>query len=281
VRAGDAAVVGESTNVAALAPFAQHLHRKGADERATTRRPLAICIGWFGAEVKYVRKYAEMYVSEGGCDAVVIAPPSAATLVPTAADAYASVVARALENVVQDRDVVLHVASNGGFIFCGTLMIAHQKLFSRVKGVVFDCAPGDLRPDIIARALTAVVKGTSATNAPAPAIFETFATWLLNTAYIKDRLRAVDEAWGKIEGGTRADALSPALCKAMFVYSEADVLISPREIEAFARTRRLKTGEENVVLKKFNSAAHCEIGRDHYAEYKSHVREFVASLFKT
>ena len=267
-----------STRTTSLAPYVELLERESKSK--SNAPPLALCVGWFGAEVKYVRKYAEMYVDAWpACDAVVIAPPSAATLVPSVADAYASVVARAVRDVARDRDVVLHVASNGGFIFAGTLMLRERALFDGVKGVVFDCAPGDLRPDIVARALTAVVKGASATNAPAPRVFDALAAMLLDTRVIKERLRMIDEVWGKIDGASTPAANDALLnCPTMFVYSEADVLICPREIETFARTRERATGRA-VIMRKFDTAGHCEIGRDHYVEYKAHVRDFMSSLF--
>ena len=265
-----------TTTTTVLAPYVELIERIGNGHRT---RPLAVCIGWFGAEVRYVRKYAEMYV-DASCDALVIAPPSAATLVPSVADAYAGAVARATRDVAEKRDVILHVASNGGFIFGGTMMLReNMTLFDRVRGVVFDCAPGDLRPDIIARAMTAVVRGASATNAPAPRVLDALAATLLETKYIQDRLRIIDEAWGKVDGASMpADDASLMNCPTMFIYSEADVLISPREIESFARTREKKTGRE-VKMRKFDTAAHCEIGRDHYVEYKAHVRDFVSSIF--
>ena len=226
---------------------------------------------------------------ESGCDAVAIAPPSAATLLPPVADAYGEVVLKALRRALEkegagegQREVVIHVASNGGFIFGGTLLLKERLeadddgIFSRVRGCVFDCAPGNLRPDIVARALAAVLGGRSATNEPAP-VFETLASSLLSSSFISRRLDAIDRAWGKAptidetEGGRRLN------CPSMFIYSEADVLISPREIEAYAKIRE-KYGE--VTMHRFLDAPHCEIGRDHAAEYAKHVKEFVDATFR-
>ena len=269
-----------------LAPFCEFITttRKDAD----LRRPVTLVIGWFGAELRYVRKLCNFYL-ESGCDAVAIAPPSAATLLPPVADAYAEVVLKALRRALEkegagegQREVVIHVASNGGFIFGGTLLLKERLeaddddgIFSRVRGCVFDCAPGNLRPDIVARALAAVLGGRSATNEPAP-VFETLASSLLSSSFISRRLDAIDRAWGKALAVDETEDGRRLNCPSMFIYSEADVLISPREIEAYAKIRE-KYGE--VTMHRFLDAPHCEIGRDHAAEYAKHVKDFVDATF--
>ena len=115
-----------------------------------------------------------------------------------------------------------------------------RTIFERTRGVVFDCAPGNLRPDIVARAFAAVVGGASATSEPAP-YFEVFASWLLGRRVLSERLLRIDELWGKAEGAPESILLR---CPSMFMYSEADVLISPREIEAFATLRQDQTGSQ-------------------------------------
>lgn len=273
------------TKVEKLAPYCEFITtQKDADRR----RPLTLVIGWFGAELRYVRKLCNFWV-ESGCDAVAIAPPSAATLLPPVADAYGEVVLKALRRALEkegegegQREVVIHVASNGGFIFGGTLLLKERLeaddddgIFSRVRGCVFDCAPGNLRPDIVARALAAVLGGRSATKEPAP-VFETLASSLLSSSFISRRLDAIDRAWGKAPAIDETESGRRLNCPSMFIYSEADVLISPREIEAYAKIRE-KYGE--VTMHRFLDAPHCEIGRDHAAEYAKHVKDFVDATF--
>ena len=271
-RAAASLAANDDVRAIKLAPYCELLTRSNDAER-----PLAICVGWFGAELKHVAKYASMYV-DANCDAVAIAPPSAAMLVPAAVDAYGDVVLRALaRHVREERACVVHVASNGGFIFAGNLMLkaangdaTARTIFERTRGVVFDCAPGNLRADIVARAFAAVVGGASATSEPAP-YFEVFASWLLGRRVLSERLLRIDELWGKAEGAPESILLR---CPSMFMYSEADVLISPREIEAFATIRQEQTGYKSI-LHKYEHAAHCEIGRDDYADYKSKVTDFL------
>jgi len=77
-------------------------------------------------------------------------------------------------------------------------------------------------------------------------------------------------------------------CPALFLYSAADALIPPEGVEAFAaaRARRLGTvssastegagaGGGRVVLRRWESAAHCEIGKDHPEAYAAALRAFL------
>ena len=84
-RAAASFAANDDVRAIKLAPYCELLTRSNDAER-----PLAICVGWFGASLKHVKKYAAMYV-DANCDAVAIAPPSAAMLVPAAVDAYADV----------------------------------------------------------------------------------------------------------------------------------------------------------------------------------------------
>lgn len=268
-----------SSSATTIAPYCEF--QRADQQWLVEPRPLAIVVGWFGAELKHVRKYADMYRS-AGWDAVAVAPPSLATLVPPVADVYGDMVLRAVaKHVVPDvsnRDVLVHVASNGGFIFAGNLMLKGKNgdataraIFERTRGVVFDCTPGNLRPDIVARAANAVFfSGESATSEPAP-VLETLSSLLMNAGPVMSRLRSIDGAWGKIS----TDDDDWLNCPSLFMYSEADVLISPREIEEYARIREKKG---KVVMHRYLDAAHCEIGRVHRDDYRDKLNKFLEEI---
>ena len=113
-----------------------------------TREALPVLVGWFGCKRSHLRKYAKMYADIGYDNVVCVIPPTASTLFPALGDAFA---ASALESVVKakariaelnDEDaadvdddsntddvstsgVVLHIFSNGGYLFAGN--IAHAQ----------------------------------------------------------------------------------------------------------------------------------------------------------
>ena len=122
---------------------------RDVDSRSSvTREALPVLVGWFGCKRSHLRKYAKMYADIGYDNVVCVIPPTASTLFPALGDAFA---ASALESVVKakariaelnDEDaadvdddsntddvstsgVVLHIFSNGGYLFAGN--IAHAQ----------------------------------------------------------------------------------------------------------------------------------------------------------
>ena len=211
-----------------LAPHVElaRLDHHGIDgtknKNATSVSLLPVLVGWFGCKPSYLRKYAKMYLADphGRYDAVVcVTPPVAATLFPALGDAFAATalgaVAVARKTLAQDdsafflaqklsakndksnyeRPIVLHLFSNGGYIFAGNVMHAQtgfvadtetplgefmstalrRKLgmapapadaaafVESVNALVMDSAPGELEPGMVARSFTSVVMGTQAT----------------------------------------------------------------------------------------------------------------------
>ena len=156
-------------------------------DRREKRLALPVLVGWFGCRRSHLRKYAAMYTSPDiGYDAVLcIRPPAAATLFPALGDAFAASALTAVETVqrrlareagtddeenptADDRPVLLHLFSNGGYLFAGNVLHSHcgaasdrprgtvsvagpspkaARRFTRsVAALVVDSAPGALEP---------------------------------------------------------------------------------------------------------------------------------------
>ena len=191
-----------------------------ADSRTpSTREALPVLVGWFGCKRSHLRKYAKMYADIGYDNVVCVIPPAAATLFPALGDAFA---ASALESVAKakariaertvdfDEDsvplettpdavsdasdgVVLHIFSNGGYLFAGNVMHAQtgfvadtetplgdvstalrrklgfapdpklaRDFTQNVVALVVDSAPGELEPGMVAASFEAVLEGKAA-----------------------------------------------------------------------------------------------------------------------
>lgn len=231
---------------------------RDVDSRSSvTREALPVLVGWFGCKRSHLRKYAKMYADIGYDNVVCVIPPTASTLFPALGDAFA---ASALESVVkakariaelddaadggEDSDrlddvstpgVVLHIFSNGGYLFAGNIAHAQtgfvadtemplgdvstalrrklgfapdpklaRDFTQNVVALVVDSAPGELEPGMVAASFEAVLEGKAA---PDPALSETTgaapsvtlqqtAAAMLAWPPIAKRLRYVDAAWG-------------------------------------------------------------------------------------
>ena len=221
---------------------------------SVTREALPVLVGWFGCKRSHLRKYAKMYADIGYDNVVCVIPPTASTLFPALGDAFA---ASALESVVKakariaelnDEDaadvdddsntddvstsgVVLHIFSNGGYLFAGNIAHAQtgfvadtemplgdvstalrrklgfapdpklaRDFTQNVVALVVDSAPGELEPGMVAASFEAVLEGKAAPEpeggaAPSVTLQQTAAA-MLAWPPIAKRLRYVDAAWG-------------------------------------------------------------------------------------
>ena len=185
---------------------------------------LPVLVGWFGCKQSHLRKYAKMYLSEKlGYDAVVcVTPPVAATLFPALGDAFAATALGAVAHArkvlaeedllsrstlgdaakkvarpacaLDERPLVLHLFSNGGYLFAGNVMHAQTgfvadtetplaeamktslrrklgmapepaaaaRFVSSVAALVMDSAPGELEPGMVAASFNSVFSGERA-----------------------------------------------------------------------------------------------------------------------
>ena len=185
---------------------------------------LPVLVGWFGCKPSHLRKYAKMYLSEKlGYDAVVcVTPPVAATLFPALGDAFAATALGAVAHArkilaeedaegksasrvsapvalgpacaLDERPLILHLFSNGGYVFAGNVMHAQTgfvadtetplgasittvlrrrlgfapepaaaaRFSDSVAALVMDSAPGELEPGMVAASFRSVLTGSRA-----------------------------------------------------------------------------------------------------------------------
>ena len=190
-----------------------------AASRARARPALPVLVGWFGCKPSHLRKYAKMYLSDAlGHDAVVcVTPPVAATLFPALGDAFAATALGAVAHArkilaeedagdaapraaagpacaLDERPLILHLFSNGGYLFAGNVMHAQTgfvadtetplaeamttslrrklgmapepaaaaRFVSSVAALVMDSAPGELEPGMVAASFNSVFSGERA-----------------------------------------------------------------------------------------------------------------------
>jgi pimeloyl-ACP methyl ester carboxylesterase len=183
-----------------------------------------VLVGWFGCKPSHLRKYAKMYLSDAlGYDAVVcVTPPVAATLFPALGDAFAATALGAVAHArkilaeedaegksasrvsapvalgpacaLDERPLILHLFSNGGYVFAGNIMHAQTgfvadtetplgasittvlrrrlgfapepaaaaRFSDSVAALVMDSAPGELEPGMVAASFNSVFSGERA-----------------------------------------------------------------------------------------------------------------------
>jgi len=249
-----------------IAPHVELARAGGAAPRGGGSRALPVLVGWFGCKPSHLRKYAKMYLSDAlGYDAVVcVTPPVAATLFPALGDAFAATALGAVAHArkilaeedaegksasrvsapvalgpacaLDERPLILHLFSNGGYVFAGNIMHAQTgfvadtetplgasittvlrrrlgfapepaaaaRFSDSVAALVMDSAPGELEPGMVAASFRSVLTGSRASVAPDENVhenasenaFASVAAAALAWRPIAKRLRYVDAAWG-------------------------------------------------------------------------------------
>ena len=207
-----------------IAPHVELARAGGAAPRGGGSRALPVLVGWFGCKPSHLRKYAKMYLSDAlGYDAVVcVTPPVAATLFPALGDAFAATALGAVAHArkilaeedaegksasrvsapvalgpacaLDERPLILHLFSNGGYVFAGNIMHAQTgfvadtetplgasittvlrrrlgfapepaaaaRFSDSVAALVMDSAPGELEPGMVAASFNSVFSGERA-----------------------------------------------------------------------------------------------------------------------
>jgi len=248
-----------------IAPHVELARAGGAAPPGGGSRALPVLVGWFGCKPSHLRKYAKMYLSDAlGYDAVVcVTPPVAATLFPALGDAFAATALGAVAHArkilaeedaegksasrvsapvalgpacaLDERPLILHLFSNGGYVFAGNIMHAQTgfvadtetplgasittvlrrrlgfapepaaaaRFSDSVAALVMDSAPGELEPGMVAASFRSVLTGSRASVAPdentpfaSENAFASVAAAALAWRPIAKRLRYVDAAWG-------------------------------------------------------------------------------------
>ncbi|XP_043277623.1 transmembrane protein 53 [Venturia canescens] len=225
------------------------------------KRPVVVLLGWAGCQDKYLAKYSAIY-EEKSCITLRYTAPVECLFwrwdrMPN--------IGKRLVQVISDRSldehpIFFHVFSNGGAFLYQHVSLAMQQAGTpiKVKGVIFDSAPGERRVTALFKAISAIIGGHPMSNIPMSFFFTVFLSmlWLYEV---------IAQAWGKeyrIETNPIALAEEVYSWPQLFLYSNADTLIPAMDVEKFA-SRRAERGVR-VQLVLFTDSPHVK----HYAMYR-------------
>lgn len=119
---------------------------------------LVVLIGWLGCRATHLNRYAALY-QRRGLATLELRVPLVASLVPSAATraSTAFLAANPGSLLGPGQRTLLHVASNGGFLFLSQLLAAREDeteavtLLDHARGLLLDCTPASSRPPLLPR----------------------------------------------------------------------------------------------------------------------------------
>ena len=253
-------------------------------------RAVALLFGWWGAEMRHVEKYAELYRNRDCATVSVIANtmqvmthlcyPSLDGCVRDAATEVAKII-RSYEKDGKKIPVILHAFSNAGtFVLERLEVLIHQAredlkvpscedlvlVGDRLNGEIFDSAPA--YPDIKLgfTSTSGVVFGQSIIVKILVGILFFLAGAVSVFFSILLGLPDVRWAfWNNMREGR--------LClRQVYVYSTADTIINIQKLQELIENRK---SFSNVTVYKFEDSPHVQIMRKHAKEYEKMVDDFI------
>lgn len=233
--------------------------------------PVVILLGWAGCQDKYLAKYSAIY-EEKSCITLRYTSPVECLFWKRhrMRDIGSRLVQVIADMNLNEHPIFFHVFSNGGAFLYQHVSIAMEQLETplKVKGVIFDSAPGERRLTSLFRAISAILGGQPFTNLPMSFVITIFLSilWLFEI---------ITESW---KDGCRVPTDPLALAEEthswpqLFLYSNTDDLIPAKDVEKFA-SRRAERGVK-VQMVRFTDSPHVK----HYASYPEIYVNIVCSF---
>ncbi|XP_011867281.1 PREDICTED: transmembrane protein 53 isoform X2 [Vollenhovia emeryi] len=220
------------------------------------KRPVVILLGWAGCQDRYLAKYSSIY-EEKSCITLRYTAPVECLFwrrdkMPYIGKRLLQVIT---DNRLDEHPIFFHVFSNGGAFLYQHVSLAMQRANTpfKVRGVIFDSAPGERRLTALFKAISAIIGGHPLTNLPMSFVI----TFFLSVLWFF-------EAFSRTPIQTNPIALAEEAYSwpQLFLYSNSDTLIPASDVEKFA-SRRAERGVR-VQLVLFTNSPHVK----HYTTYR-------------
>ncbi|KAG5307453.1 TMM53 protein, partial [Acromyrmex insinuator] len=201
------------------------------------KRPVVILLGWAGCQDRYLAKYSSIYEDKSCITLRYTAPVE---YLFWRRDKMPYIGKRLLQVITDERldehPIFFHVFSNGGAFLYQHISLAMQRANTpfKIRGVIFDSAPGERRLTALFKAISAIIGGV---------IAQAFSRTPIPT----NPIALAEEAYSWPQ---------------LFLYSNSDTLIPASDVEKFA-SRRAERGVR-VQLVLFTNSPHVK----HYTTYR-------------
>ena len=223
------------------------------------RRLSVLIIGGFLMNIHHLKKYEQLYRQYCIDDVTLITPSLQNMTIPTLCEQFARKLLAFLE--CRRDSVVIHVFSGAVWIYYALNDLAHSKQRNKVKAVIFESTPLDVKPEQFGR----------------------FLAWKLQREYrpfwsypfIAFRLLAGITSNWESRNLVRMESI-PEHIKVLFIYSKNDKVISRKYIDQY--NRLLKNKGIATYSLALNSARHCLAIRDDNSAYKNAIKQLLCNL---
>lgn len=240
---------------------------------------LVVVLGFYGSQAKHVDKYASVWRQAAQCDVLTV-PCSGSPLVLATAGVFEARRVLRLILAAQCDELVFHVLSNRGMLVYLNLVCVLLPQRIKVLGAVFDSCPGSLNPRLFFHATaanqTATWKRRLFYHLPTALAAVALPVWGWKRWFIRLALVELVSALLSYVYHLVLGRLDPSRCPSLFLYSDADELVSAEAIESVIEMRRRAVGR--VTAKRFLGSPHVKHLLLHEAEYVAAIQGFLGTI---
>jgi hypothetical protein len=259
-------------------------------DQKTSPRAVVLLLGWWGARIKHLTKYAKLYQDRNCLTVQAIAEKSAVLThnnrsLDECALAAAAHIAKLLDEVDDEKvPVIFHAFSNGGAYLIERLEILIQEardgknhgesnkalllIGERLQGQVFDSAPAYPSAQSAVRAMSSVFTSS---------IMRALISILVTSHYYYDMI--LHHVFGYPNGRNdfyKFMANSQLCLKQAYIYSAADDITDVKMLEELIASRQKIS--DDILVKKFDDSLHVQHLRMHEAAYNQVVDRFLEAI---
>ncbi|KAL0480797.1 hypothetical protein AKO1_006910 [Acrasis kona] len=243
--------------------------------------PLVCVLGWLGAEWRHLNKFTTWYNS---CNIPTLAtiPRLPSTVSHSLGKRYATQYIDQIQSLHQDsnRPIIFHTLSGNGLLFLGRLI--HDPNFHlikhRIRGVVIDSAPPEIRADRFSRGFVGATKtllGYKMSTAYANTDFyhNPFLTPIFEFLFNIFLIRM-----GKLKQfeTIRQDVIKkqPHVPQ-LYLFSDADELVPPQDVTNFINMNKSARHDALIQELRFKDSKHVQHFKMYPKEYSTSILNFI------
>ncbi|CAG7820796.1 unnamed protein product [Allacma fusca] len=283
----------ENFHEAGIIKQTQGIQKPDIESRGDQKPIVAVLLGWFGAEYKYLAKYSDIYL-EKGC--IVLECITPMKIVMTEKSKF-PIIAHRVISILEEHDLecnplFFHALSNAG-AWVYSYIVKELEILSKgkqlnIKGTVFDSAPFPLSTHRVYNTMLAHYNSNYLFGIKYPMAAVLASLWSLRTFWWYNQMAAkVCLKGDQYERGALVPSQQepfplynwlPRICGVrnhayLFLYSKADSITPWREIEKIASTLRFRGN--SVMLVKFPGSKHVQHLRKHPEVYAAAISTFL------
>ena len=186
-----------------------------------------VILGWMGCTPRMLDIYGAIYKRAEITTERLIPTMGSMMLVHQGFRGKGSSLVRETCAMIKERHakgerVIVHAFSNNGFFFLSACLLHDPSIRDIIVGVIMDSCPGIITADSAATAVSSALRQRPTTQG---------FRWSLARTVLDPLLRAISErqerTWGVWD--------DPPLAPTLFLHSDGDEIVSPREVRAFAQ----------------------------------------------